>query len=101
MQINQQAIEWAEFEHEGCEYVELQPNGTEIRMTCGPLVDAHWWEAHIHLSVPFVRAARLSVDGLAATAEEARAKCEAAYPILQAMATADTLQQLFTIAGGE
>lgn len=96
------AIKWDEFENEGCEYVKLQPNGSEIRMSCGPLSDSHWWEAHVLLTEPFTRTARVSVEGFTATAAEARQKCEAAYPILQAMAAAnaDAMRQLFAIAGG-
>ena len=94
------SIKWDEFKNGGCEYVKLQPNGSEIRMSCGPLVDAHWYEAHIILTEPFTRTARLSVDGFATTAAEARARCEEAYPILQEMAAADALQRLYAIAGG-
>ena len=96
------AIEWDEFENESCEHVKLQSNGSEIRMSYGPLSDSYWWEAYVLLTEPFTRTVKLSVEGFTKTAAEARAKCEAAYPILQAMvaANADAMQQLYAIAEG-
>lgn len=96
------AIEWTEFENGQCEHVKLQPNGSEIRMSYGPSSESYWWEAYVVLTEPFTRTVRLAVDGFAKTAAEARAKCEAAHPILQAMAAAnaDAMQQLYAIAGG-
>ena len=96
------AIEWAEFENENGEYVKLQPNGSEIRMSYGPLSESYWWEAFVLLTEPFTRTVKLSVEGFTKTAAKARAKCEAAHPILQAMAAAneDAMRQLYAIAEG-
>ena len=96
-------IEWVEFENGQCEYVKLQPNGSEIRMSCGQGIVEHWYEAHVLLTEPFRRTVRCSVEGFAETAADAREKCEAAYPILQqmAVANADAMRQLYAIAGGD
>lgn len=96
------SIKWDEFENESCEYVKLQLNGSEIRMSCGPLMDCHWYEAMVLLTEPFTRTVRCSVEGFTETAAEARARCEASYPILQQMAEANTdaMRQLYAIAGG-
>jgi len=97
------SIKWDEFENGQCEYVKLQQNGSEIRMSCGRGIKKHWYEAHVLLTEPFRRTVRCSAEGFAETAAEARARCEAAYPILQAMAVANTdaMRQLFRITGGE
>ena len=94
-------IKWAEFNGGECECVQIR-EGSDLRLEYGPRKSSFWWVARVMIHEPFKCVARMSVEGDAATAAEARANCEAAYPILQAMVAAGdgALQQLYRIGEG-